>query len=55
MTCPVNYSTFGDTNQQFPGNCTWMVKVKGNGFESLTGADPIKIETISGTANAPSS
>jgi branched-chain amino acid transport system substrate-binding protein len=52
LTCPVNYSVFGNTNQQFPGNCTWMVKVQGNQFVSLTGASPIKVTTISGTSNS---
>jgi hypothetical protein len=36
LTCPVNYAVFSDTNQQFPGNCTWMVKVQGKQFVSLT-------------------
>jgi branched-chain amino acid transport system substrate-binding protein len=52
LTCPVDYATFGDTNQQFPGNCTWMVKVEGSKFVSLTGSSPIKIVTIPGTSNA---
>jgi branched-chain amino acid transport system substrate-binding protein len=52
LTCPVNYSVFGDTNQQFPGNCTWMVKVQGSQFVSLTGTTPIKVTTISGTSNS---
>src|SRR6267142_1055430 len=47
LTCPVDYSAFGDTNQQFPGNCTWMVQVKGNQFVSLTGTSPVKVATIS--------
>ncbi len=51
LTCPVDYATFSDTNQQFPGNCTWMVKVEGKQFVSLTGTSPIKIVTIPGTAN----
>ncbi len=51
LTCPVNYAVFGDTNQQFPGNCTWMVKVEGSQFVSLTGASPIKVVTIPGTSN----
>jgi branched-chain amino acid transport system substrate-binding protein len=51
LTCPVNYAVFGDTNQQFPGNCTWMVKVEGSQFVSLTGPSPIKIVTIPGTKN----
>ena len=51
LTCPVNFAVFGNTNQQFPGNCTWMVKVKGNQFTSLTGTTPIKIVTIPGTSN----
>jgi branched-chain amino acid transport system substrate-binding protein len=51
LTCPVNFAVFGDTNQQFPGNCTWMVKVQGKQFVSLTGASPIKIVTIPGTSN----
>jgi branched-chain amino acid transport system substrate-binding protein len=51
LTCPIDYSTFGNTNQQFPGNCTWMVKVQGSQFVSLTGASPIKIVTIPGTSN----
>ena len=51
LTCPVDYATFGDTNQQFPGNCTWMVKVEGKQFVSLTGTSPIKVVTIPGTAN----
>ena len=51
LTCPVNYAVFGDTNQQFPGNCTWMVKVKGDQFVSLTGSSPIKVATIPGTSN----
>jgi branched-chain amino acid transport system substrate-binding protein len=51
LTCPVNFAVFGNTNQQFPGNCTWMVKVKGNQFVSLTGTTPIKIVTIPGTSN----
>jgi hypothetical protein len=51
LTCPVNFAAFGNTNQQFPGNCTWMVKVKGNQFASLTGTTPIKIVTIPGTSN----
>jgi hypothetical protein len=33
----LNYAAFSDTNQQFPGNCTWMVKVQGSQFVSLTG------------------
>jgi branched-chain amino acid transport system substrate-binding protein len=52
LTCPVNYTVFGDTNQQFPGNCTWMVKVKGDQFVSLTGTSPIKVATIAGTSNS---
>jgi branched-chain amino acid transport system substrate-binding protein len=52
LTCPVNYAVFGDTNQQFPGNCTWMVKVEGSQFVSLTGPSPIKIITIPGTKNS---
>ena len=51
LTCPITYATFGNTNQQFPGNCTWMVKVKGSQFVSLTGTSPIKIVTIPGTSN----
>jgi ABC-type branched-subunit amino acid transport system substrate-binding protein len=51
LTCPVNFAAFSNTNQQFPGNCTWMVKVKGNQFASLTGTTPIKIVTIPGTSN----
>ena len=52
LTCPVNYAVFGDTNQQFPGNCTWMVKVEGDQFVSLTGTSPIKVVTIPGTSNS---
>jgi len=52
LTCPVNYAVFGNTNQQFPGNCTWMVKVEGSQFVSLTGPSPIKIVTIPGTKNS---
>ncbi len=52
LTCPVNYAAFSDTNQQFPGNCTWMVKVQGSQFVSLTGSSPIKVVTIPGTANS---
>ena len=52
LTCPVNYAVFSNTNQQFPGNCTWMVKVKGDNFVSLTGASPIKVTTIPGTSNS---
>ena len=52
LTCPVNYAVFGNTNQQFPGNCTWMVKVEGSQFVSLTGSSPIKIVTIPGTKNS---
>jgi hypothetical protein len=52
LTCPVDYSAFGNTNQQFPGNCTWMVKVEGNQFVSLTGTSPVKVATISGTSNS---
>ena len=52
LTCPVNYAVFGNTNQQFPGNCTWMVKVEGDQFVSLTGSSPIKVATISGTSNS---
>ena len=52
LTCPVNYAVFSDTNQQFPGNCTWMVKVQGKQFVSLTGTSPIKVVTIPGTANS---
>jgi hypothetical protein len=48
----VNYAVFSDTNQQFPGNCTWMVKVQGQQFVSLTGTSPIKVVTIPGTANS---
>src|SRR5216684_618972 len=51
LTCPVDYAAFGNTNQQFPGNCTWMVKVEGSQFVSLTGTSPIKIVTIPGTSN----
>ena len=51
LTCPVNYAVFANTNQQFPGNCTWMVKVQGSQFVSLTGTSPIKIVTIPGTSN----
>ena len=51
LTCPVDYAVFGNTNQQFPGNCTWMVKVEGSQFVSLTGATPINIVTIPGTKN----
>jgi branched-chain amino acid transport system substrate-binding protein len=51
LTCPITYATFGNTNQQFPGNCTWMVKVEGSQFVSLTGTSPIKIVTIPGTSN----
>jgi branched-chain amino acid transport system substrate-binding protein len=52
LTCPVNYAVFGNTNQQFPGNCTWMVKVQGDQFVSLTGTSPIEVATISGTSNS---
>jgi ABC-type branched-subunit amino acid transport system substrate-binding protein len=52
MTCPVNYSTFGDTSQQFPGNCTYMVKVTGSDLVSITGNDLIKINVIPGTKNS---
>jgi branched-chain amino acid transport system substrate-binding protein len=52
LTCSVNYSVFSNTNQQFPGNCTWMVKVEGDQFVSLTGAAPIKVATISGSSNS---
>ncbi|MFF2299267.1 ABC transporter substrate-binding protein [Arthrobacter sp. NPDC058127] len=52
LTCPVDYSKFGTTAQQFPGNCTWMVKVQGNDFVSVTGDKPIKIEPIPGTKNS---
>jgi branched-chain amino acid transport system substrate-binding protein len=52
LTCPVDYSVFSNTNQQFPGNCTWMVKVEGDQFVSLTGASPIKVATISGSSNS---
>ncbi len=52
LTCPVNYAVFSDTNQQFPGNCTWMVKVQGSQFVSLTGTSPIKVVTIPGTSNS---
>jgi len=51
LTCPVDYAVSGNTNQQFPGNCTWMVKVEGSQFVSLTGASPIKVVTIPGTKN----
>ena len=51
LTCPVDYAVFGNTNQQFPGNCIWMVKVEGSQFVSLTGASPIKVVTIPGTKN----
>jgi branched-chain amino acid transport system substrate-binding protein len=51
LTCPVDYAVFGNTNQQFPGNCTWMVKVEGSQFVSLTGTSPIKVVTIPGTKN----
>jgi branched-chain amino acid transport system substrate-binding protein len=52
LTCPVDYSVFSNTNQQFPGNCTWMVKVQGDQFVSLTGSSPIKVVTIPGTSNS---
>jgi branched-chain amino acid transport system substrate-binding protein len=52
LTCPVNYSVFGNTNQQFPGNCTWMVKVEGDQFVSLTGPSPVQVATIPGTSNS---
>ncbi|WP_159701769.1 ABC transporter substrate-binding protein [Arthrobacter sp. 18067] len=52
LTCPVDYSKFGTTSQQFPGNCTWMVKVQDNDFVSITGDDPIHIEPIPGTKNS---
>ena len=52
LTCPVDYSAFGNTNQQFPGNCTWMVKVEGSQFVSLTGTSPVKVVTIAGTSNS---
>jgi branched-chain amino acid transport system substrate-binding protein len=52
LTCPVDYAVFSNTNQQFPGNCTWMVKVEGSQFVSLTGTSPIKIVTIPGTSNS---
>jgi ABC-type branched-subunit amino acid transport system substrate-binding protein len=52
LTCPVNYSTFGDTQQQFPGNCTYMVKVTGDQFVSVTGTQPIKIVALPGTKNS---
>jgi branched-chain amino acid transport system substrate-binding protein len=52
LTCPVNYSVFGNTNQQFPGNCTWMVKVEGDQFVSLTGSSPVQVATIPGTSNS---
>jgi ABC-type branched-subunit amino acid transport system substrate-binding protein len=52
MTCPVNYSVFGNTQQQFPGNCTYMVKVVGHQFLSVTGNKPIQIKAIAGTKNA---
>src|ERR1700730_11739504 len=52
LTCPVDYSAFGNTKHQVPGNCTWMVQVEGNQFVSLTGASPVKVATISGTSNS---
>jgi branched-chain amino acid transport system substrate-binding protein len=52
LTCPVNYAVFGNTNQQFPGNCTWMVKVEGDQFVSLTGPSPVQVATIPGTSNS---
>ncbi|MFE4256518.1 ABC transporter substrate-binding protein [Streptomyces sp. NPDC056910] len=52
LTCPVNYSTFGDTQQQFPGNCTYMAQVKGKEFVSLTGKDAVRIKAIDGTKNS---
>jgi hypothetical protein len=51
LTCPINYSTFGDTSQQFPGNCTYMVKVTGSELVSITGDTPIKVATTPGTKN----
>jgi branched-chain amino acid transport system substrate-binding protein len=51
LTCPINYSKFGDTSQQFPGNCTYMVKVTGSALVSITGDTPIKVTTIPGTKN----
>jgi hypothetical protein len=48
----VNYSTFGDTQQRFPGNCTYLVKVTGDQFVSVTGTQPIKIVAIPGTKNS---
>lgn len=52
LTCPVNYSTFGDTSQQFPGNCTYMVKVTGSELVSITGDTSIKVTAIAGTKNS---
>jgi branched-chain amino acid transport system substrate-binding protein len=52
LTCSVDYAVFSNTNQQFPGNCTWMVKVEGSQFVSLTGTSPIKVVTIAGTKNS---
>jgi branched-chain amino acid transport system substrate-binding protein len=52
LTCPINYSTFGDTSQQFPGNCTYMVKVTGSELVSITGDQPIKVRMIPGTKNS---
>jgi branched-chain amino acid transport system substrate-binding protein len=52
LTCPVDYSKFGAYSQQFPGNCTWMVKVTGKEFVSVTGNDPVKIVLIPGTKNS---
>jgi branched-chain amino acid transport system substrate-binding protein len=52
LTCPVDYSRFGFTQQQFPGNCTYMAKVTGDQFVSVTGSKPIKIVAIPGTKNS---
>jgi hypothetical protein len=48
----VNYSTYGDIRQQFPGNFTYLVKVTGDQFVSVTGTQPIKIVAIPGTKNS---
>jgi branched-chain amino acid transport system substrate-binding protein len=52
LTCPVDFSVFGNTSGNFPGNCTWMVKVEGSQFVSLTGTTPVKVALIPGTSNS---
>lgn len=52
LSCPVDFSKRGAYIPPFAGNCLWIAKVAGTGYES--DADPIKLTIIPGTGQAAS-